>query len=636
MMEASRGTRAHRAEGGRGAERLVTYDIFPPPDDILWPTGVGYSAVPASADLGADLAACSSNGRSDRDGEFGRRPREALLLLRRPRVAEVLEEVPERGSLMTPTTSRSVATSRGSSSCRSSSAEAGRTRPRSSASSGRYERRGARDAPGVIADAGQYPFVTTPDEFAEYEADPAKVDAVPAPEVSSAEEDAGGGREVAGTGVRCFVSGANDDSSRSTRIAGAELVEDPNGTAIELEHGVELLGMGYGNPTPWACPRDVPEQELADRIDDVAARVGATSIGRSSACTCRRWAPGWTWRRSSTTTDAAGRRLDLETIPVGSTATRDAILRYQPMLGLHGHIHESKGVTKLDGVTVANPGERSTARVSSTVSSSTSIRRRGHEPGAGDGWRAEGPREKGGAWQRDADHRRSLHAGQLGGCVRSRRRTSCTTGSSRSPSRTSSSSSSLGFLSRRVDAADGGVDRRGGGRDGDSLRDVRDAVPEVGRRVRVPGRFAPVVGFVVSFSFAFWETFYTGINGAFFSLYSLSPMLAALGVQTGQPAPWTRRTGSRTVGASSSPAAAILVPGVPAVPRRRRLFPLAAMGDLPAFAGGALRRRLVLLLGAAGVRLPGELQRAAARAPTGRSSPAASRRAPRRRPPSRG
>jgi len=45
-----------------------------------------------------------------------------------------------------------------------------------------------------------------------------------------------------------------------------------------------------------------------------------------------------------------------EMIPVGSTATRDAILKYQPMLGLHGHIHESKGVKKLGGVTVANPG----------------------------------------------------------------------------------------------------------------------------------------------------------------------------------------------------------------------------------------------------------------------------------------
>jgi amino acid transporter len=41
----------------------------------------------------------------------------------------------------------------------------------------------------------------------------------------------------------------------------------------------------------------------------------------------------------------------------------------------------------------------------------------------------------------------------------------------------------------------------------------------------------PAVGFGVSFSFAFWETFYTGINGAFFSLFSVSPFLAALGLQ---------------------------------------------------------------------------------------------------------
>jgi len=43
---------------------------------------------------------------------------------------------------------------------------------------------------------------------------------------------------------------------------------------------------------------------------------------------------------------------------------------------------------------------------------------------------------------------------------------------------------------------------------------------------------APVVGFVVSFSFAFWEAFYAGISGAFLSLYSISPFLGALGVQT--------------------------------------------------------------------------------------------------------
>lgn len=42
-----------KAEGG--AKRLVTYEIFPPPDDILWPNGVGFSSVPASAEFGARL-----------------------------------------------------------------------------------------------------------------------------------------------------------------------------------------------------------------------------------------------------------------------------------------------------------------------------------------------------------------------------------------------------------------------------------------------------------------------------------------------------------------------------------------------------------------------------------------------------
>lgn len=43
-------------------------------------------------------------------------------------------------------------------------------------------------------------------------------------------------------------------------------------------------------------------------------------------------------------------------IPVGSTAVRKAIEKYQPLLGLHGHIHESKGVTKIGKTLAINPG----------------------------------------------------------------------------------------------------------------------------------------------------------------------------------------------------------------------------------------------------------------------------------------
>ncbi|MBV9382967.1 MAG: hypothetical protein JO242_20165, partial [Streptosporangiaceae bacterium] len=42
--------------------------------------------------------------------------------------------------------------------------------------------------------------------------------------------------------------------------------------------------------------------------------------------------------------------------PVGSTAVRDAILRYEPALSVHGHIHESRGVAKMGRTLAMNPG----------------------------------------------------------------------------------------------------------------------------------------------------------------------------------------------------------------------------------------------------------------------------------------
>jgi uncharacterized protein len=210
-----------------------------------------------------------------------------------------------------------------------------------------------------IADAGQYHFVTTPEEHAEYEGDQAKIDqlfrrlVMERAEEWSAEAD----RKLRGTGVRCFVSGANDDFFEvDDAIAASEVIEDPNGKVIELEGGFELLGMGYGNLTPWACPRDIPEEQLAERIDKVAAGVR----NPDRAIFSLHVPPLGSGLDVAPKLDdylrprvgAAG----LEMIPVGSTATRDAIKKYRPMIGLHGHIHESKGVRKLDGVTIANPG----------------------------------------------------------------------------------------------------------------------------------------------------------------------------------------------------------------------------------------------------------------------------------------
>jgi len=210
-----------------------------------------------------------------------------------------------------------------------------------------------------IADAGQYWFITDPEEYATYEADQGKVDklfrklVVDRAEEWMAEAD----QKLKGTGVRCFVSGANDDFFEiDSVIAKSEVIEDPNGKVIELAGGFELLGMGYGNPTPWACPRDIPEAQLAERIDKVAANVR----NMDRAIFSLHVPPlGSGLDVAPKLDDYLRPRVGgagLEMIPVGSTATRDAVLKYRPLIGLHGHIHESRGIRKLDGVTITNPG----------------------------------------------------------------------------------------------------------------------------------------------------------------------------------------------------------------------------------------------------------------------------------------
>jgi len=210
-----------------------------------------------------------------------------------------------------------------------------------------------------IADTGQYFQEMTPDEEAWYAGDQGRIDelfhrlVLERVEEWLAEADA----KLRGTGVRCMVSGANDDFFEvDDALRKSEVIEDPNGRVIELAHGYEILGMGYGNPTPWPCPRDIPEDELAARIDRVAAQVA----NPGKAIFSLHVPPLGTGIDMAPRLDAELRMVMTaggpEMIPVGSTATRDAILKYRPMVGLHGHIHESKGIKKLNGIPIANPG----------------------------------------------------------------------------------------------------------------------------------------------------------------------------------------------------------------------------------------------------------------------------------------
>ena len=117
-----------------------------------------------------------------------------------------------------------------------------------------------------------------------------------------------------------------------------------------------MLGIGNSNLTPWKCPRDITEDQLSAKIESLAS-----SIKNTSRSIFNIHVPP-----HSTGLDTAFLLDDkLEYVkvggqpvlgPVGSTAVRNMIEKYQPLVGLHGHVHESRAVFKLGRTTCINPG----------------------------------------------------------------------------------------------------------------------------------------------------------------------------------------------------------------------------------------------------------------------------------------
>jgi Icc-related predicted phosphoesterase len=126
-----------------------------------------------------------------------------------------------------------------------------------------------------------------------------------------------------------------------------------------------MISLGYSNRTPFDSPRELDENELYVRISALADQVGDMET-----CIFNLHVPPY----DSSLDVAAALTDDLEVvmsgsapkmIPVGSTAVREAIERYQPLLSLHGHVHESAGATRIGRTLCINPGsDYHTGRIS--------------------------------------------------------------------------------------------------------------------------------------------------------------------------------------------------------------------------------------------------------------------------------
>ena len=211
----------------------------------------------------------------------------------------------------------------------------------------------------LIRSNGFYPCVVSPDEMKELESDPAKVDALFSKVMTETVERwiHLAEKRFRGTSIKCYISPGNDDHFALDKIlSSSDVVIFPEGHVVDLDGVHTMVSCGYANMTPWHCPRDVEEDELRVRLQQMLDKVEDPSH-----CVFNFHAPPY----DSTLDSAPQLDADLKPviiggseniIPVGSLAVREMIEKYQPLVALHGHIHECRGAIEIGKTVCLNPG----------------------------------------------------------------------------------------------------------------------------------------------------------------------------------------------------------------------------------------------------------------------------------------
>jgi len=165
-----------------------------------------------------------------------------------------------------------------------------------------------------------------------------------------------------GTGIKCFVTGGNDDEwdvLSAIKREGAQSLIACENEMVMVDDDHSMISIGISTPTPWNTPREVSEEELGKMIEEMVAKVPDMNKAifnfhdppkDSTLDTC----PMLDWTKDPPEQIVQGGQPVMH--GAGSLSVRAAIEKYKPMLGLHGHIHESQSVAKIGRTTCINPG----------------------------------------------------------------------------------------------------------------------------------------------------------------------------------------------------------------------------------------------------------------------------------------
>jgi uncharacterized protein len=165
-----------------------------------------------------------------------------------------------------------------------------------------------------------------------------------------------------GSEVKCYVTGGNDDPQDLLDVLEAtpsEHVVNCEEKVILLDDLYPMANCGFSNPTPWSTPRETDEATLeglleksVDGIEDFTSAIFNMHVPPYD-CTLDD-CPKLDWTTDPPSPIVVGGVP--QSAPAGSTAVRKVVEKYQPLMLLTGHIHESRGLVKVGRTTVINPG----------------------------------------------------------------------------------------------------------------------------------------------------------------------------------------------------------------------------------------------------------------------------------------
>jgi Icc-related predicted phosphoesterase len=212
----------------------------------------------------------------------------------------------------------------------------------------------------TLENSGLYPLRVSPEEVKAFETDKSLVEKqfgkLASQRVANWLQIAD--ERLRGTGIKCFVQPGNDDPYVIDEVfKQSDFVKNVDETVVMVDEDHEMVSVGAANQTPWHCPRDLPEEELTRRIEAVIGQLknpanAIFNLHVPPYDTNLDVAPEIDENLTPKLSLAGGFKM----ISVGSKAVRAVIEKYQPLVGLHGHIHESRSAQKIGRTTCINPG----------------------------------------------------------------------------------------------------------------------------------------------------------------------------------------------------------------------------------------------------------------------------------------